>query len=107
MKKLLLSASALFALAAGSADAADMARPVYKAPLVCPTCDWNGFYVGFNVGESKGWSDTNENWTWNSLFPAGTTGFVGGGFPAVPVVGPFSTSQGSAYRHASMGFIGG
>ena len=51
MRKLFLATTALVALAAGSAAAADL--PVaYKAPLpVRPACaNFGGFYVGANVG---------------------------------------------------------
>jgi outer membrane immunogenic protein len=53
MKKLLLASVAVAAIAtAGSAGAADF--PVYKAPppIACPTCNWNGFYIGANAGGS-------------------------------------------------------
>src|SRR6476660_9495864 len=109
MKKVLLSASALCAVAAlsvGSASAADLRMPVYKsAPVVCPTCNWTGFYVGFNVGESKDWTSTQETWGWNYNFPANTllTSNSEGPFTG----GQFNTGFGSTYRHASMGFIGG
>src|SRR6476660_1648583 len=106
MKKVLLSASALCAVAAlsvGSASAADLRMPVYKsAPVVCPTCNWTGFYVGFNVGESKDWTSTEETWNWNYFYPPSTA------FPDTRGVGgDFNTGFRSDYRHASMGFIGG
>jgi outer membrane immunogenic protein len=44
---------------ASSAYAADIARPVYKAPvMVAPTANWSGFYVGGNVG--YGWGDASS-----------------------------------------------
>jgi outer membrane immunogenic protein len=56
MKKILLAALAVTALA-GSALAADLARPapVYKAPPVyVPVSTWTGFYVGLHAGAN--WS---------------------------------------------------
>ncbi|UPK07413.1 outer membrane beta-barrel protein [Bradyrhizobium sp. 170] len=52
MKKILLCAVALIALAA-PASAADLAaRPYTKAapPIVAPIYDWSGFYIGINGG---------------------------------------------------------
>jgi outer membrane immunogenic protein len=51
MKKLLLSAVGLVAMAS-SASAADLAaRPYTKVPSVAVTVyDWNGFYIGANGG---------------------------------------------------------
>ena len=52
MKKLLLTSIAFAALIAGPATAADLARPVYRRPVVAaaPVYSWTGFYVGGNVG---------------------------------------------------------
>jgi outer membrane immunogenic protein len=53
MKRQLLAGVAITALLGGSALAADM--PVKAPPLPgCPGCNWNGFYVGVNVGGSIG-----------------------------------------------------
>jgi outer membrane immunogenic protein len=63
MKKLLLAGVAGLALAAaGSADAADLGRPVYKAPPpVAPVpvrvFSWTGCYVGANIGGAWGKKD--------------------------------------------------
>jgi outer membrane immunogenic protein len=52
MKKLLLATTAFVALAAGSANAADMAvRPAYAPP---PAYSWNGWYIGGTIGYSWG-----------------------------------------------------
>jgi len=61
MKKILLATTAAIAFSAGSAGAADLARPVYKAaPPPPPACaQFGGFYVGANVG--YGYADH----TWN------------------------------------------
>jgi outer membrane immunogenic protein len=54
MKKLLLISAGLAALI-GPATAADLARPVYRRPVVAaPVYTWTGFYVGGNVGGSWG-----------------------------------------------------
>jgi len=37
-------------MAAGSANAADIAAPVYKAPPVAPVYNWSGFYIGGHGG---------------------------------------------------------
>jgi outer membrane immunogenic protein len=53
MKKLFLATIAAVALtAAGTAGAADLARPVYKAapPPPAPVYSWTGFYVGAGYG---------------------------------------------------------
>jgi outer membrane immunogenic protein len=63
MKKILLAGSALLTVVSGSAMAADMrpARaPVYtKAPMMAPTYNWSGCYIGGNAGglwAKKDWS---------------------------------------------------
>jgi hypothetical protein len=49
MKKLLLSASALYNRD-GSASAADLRAPVYRAaPVVVAPMNWTGFYVGISA----------------------------------------------------------
>ena len=53
MKKLALTAVAIFALFAGSASAADMA--VKAQPVAVPVFSWTGFYVGVNAG--GGWNE--------------------------------------------------
>ena len=84
MKKLLLAGTALAALAAGSANAADLARPVpvYRAPPPVVTYfTWTGCYVGGNGGglwARKDWSD-------DVAIPASAA------FPAVPAGASFSS----------------
>ena len=60
MKKLFLAGVALTALVAAPAMAADIARPVYKAPPpVVAVYSWTGCYVGAHVGglwARKDWS---------------------------------------------------
>ena len=61
MKKLLIASIAFTALIAGSATAADLARPVYRRPVVyAPVASWTGFYVGVNVGANWGMSSLNH-----------------------------------------------
>lgn len=51
----------------GMANAADMARPVYKAPMVAPAFSWTGMYIGAVAG--YGWGDADL-----SNFAIGTFG---------------------------------
>jgi outer membrane immunogenic protein len=90
MKKFLLTTTAAVCLAAGSAGAADLARPVYKAaPAPAPACaQFGGFYVGGNVGGAyydHTWSDRDawaQNIADNSFLPnsvqSSKSGFIGG-----------------------------
>src|SRR5207249_172789 len=74
LKTSLLTGVALTALASATALAADLPRKAPPpAPVICPTCDWNGFYVGVNVGGSLGQDRTSNS---ASIFPAGTPFFV-------------------------------
>src|SRR5262249_7736379 len=50
MKKLMLTVASFAMLVAAPAIAADMARPVLKAPPPAPVWNWTGFYIGGNVG---------------------------------------------------------
>jgi outer membrane immunogenic protein len=55
MRKLLASMAAIAALGITSAAAADLSRPVYKAPPApVAVFDWTGFYIGANIG--YGWA---------------------------------------------------
>lgn len=55
MKKLLLATTAVLVLAANTAGAADLGKPVYKAaPPPPPAYSWTGWYFGVNVGYSWG-----------------------------------------------------
>jgi outer membrane immunogenic protein len=57
MRKWLVSA-AIAALSIGSAAAADLSRPIYKAPPApVAVFDWTGFYIGANIG--YGWASTD------------------------------------------------
>jgi outer membrane immunogenic protein len=61
MKKFLMTAFAVAAVASGSsASAADLAaRPYTKAPVLAPVYNWTGFYIGGNAGYSWGKSRTD------------------------------------------------
>ena len=97
MKKFWLGSAALIAImAGGSAGAADLSRPVYKAPpALAPVYSWTGCYIGGNVG--GGWGDQTANLApssdaasqafWNPAFNAG----------AAP----------SAFKYTTDGVIGG
>jgi outer membrane immunogenic protein len=73
MKKLILAAAAVMVVA-GSASAADLSRPVYKAEPVkrCAADWWRGGYIGVNGG--------GVNWSGNRLdrdeFTIDATGLV-------------------------------
>jgi len=69
MKSVLLSGIALISFVGGSAVAADL--PVKAKPVVCVACNWNGFYVGVNVGGGIGHDPSGEG---VSFFPPGATG---------------------------------
>jgi outer membrane immunogenic protein len=62
MRRLLLAGTAVaVVMAAGSASAADLRRPVYQAaPAPMAVFSWTGWYVGVHVGGAWGtkeWSD--------------------------------------------------
>jgi outer membrane immunogenic protein len=82
MRRGLLAAVGLMSatMLSGAALAADIARPMYKAPPagVMPVAyDWTGFYIGGHVG--YGWADKS----WTDSFGLAAThhadGFLGGG----------------------------
>lgn len=63
-----LVATTAISFSVGSATAADMARPVYKAPMVAPAFSWTGFYIGAVAG--YGWGDADISPT-GALAPLG------------------------------------
>jgi outer membrane immunogenic protein len=74
MKRIALIGLSFVAFSAVQASAADL--PVKAAPapsLICPTCNWSGFYIGVNAGGSIG---IVQNTDAISGFPTGA------GFPA-------------------------
>jgi outer membrane immunogenic protein len=67
--------AATFSLAAGSATAADLSRPVYKAPAYVPVpayFSWTGFYAGVNAG--YGWARMSDT----AGAGVNPKGFIGG-----------------------------
>jgi outer membrane immunogenic protein len=76
MKKLFMAGVALTALAAAPATAADIARPVYKAPPpVVAVFSWTGCYVGAHIGglwARKDWSRSAGDTFFGNL-PAGAS----------------------------------
>ncbi|HWV51133.1 outer membrane protein [Pseudorhodoplanes sp.] len=80
MKKFLSVAVAAFAMT-GTASAADIASPVYKAPVAAPAYSWTGFYIGGHVG--YGWGEAAATPTGivgliADPFRFNTNGFMGG-----------------------------
>jgi outer membrane immunogenic protein len=86
MKKIALAATVMAVMASGSASAADLGRPIYKAPVMSavPVSNWSGFYIGGHAG--YGWGDSDYDFfAGNAYAPAGSSfshnmdGFMGGG----------------------------
>src|SRR5262245_55307573 len=89
MRKLLLAGTAVaMVMAAGSAGAADLSRPVLKAPPPIPVFSWTGWYVGVHVGGAWGakeWLDpvlfdgfTTFTFNDSTINNYGVNGFLGG-----------------------------
>ena len=81
MRSLLVFAGLAGALVSTSAMAADIARPVYKAPpagALPVAYDWTGFYIGGHVGYGWAKKDWQDGF---GLFNLSTdaNGFLGGG----------------------------
>lgn len=95
MKRQLLAGVAITALWGGSALAADMS---VKAPALptCPTCNWNGFYVGVNVGAGIGHDRSQDS---ISLTPPGDFFVTSPG-----VLNPISSTT---YSQSPAGWLGG
>ncbi len=74
MKRKLLASVAVAALWSGSALAADL--PVKARPITCPGCNWNGFYLGVNLGGSIGHDASQDTISFN---PAGVIGVTAPG----------------------------
>ena len=75
-----LLALAALGVAASQAYAADMARPVYKAPPPppAPIYNWTGCYIGANIGGAWGNVDVTDVNTGATVSP-NNAGFAGGG----------------------------
>jgi outer membrane immunogenic protein len=84
-KLMAVGAAGALVLAAGSAIAADLARPVYKAPPVPveTAYDWTAFYIGGHGSFSSANStSTTTNTATGAVFPSvsgSTSGWHGGG----------------------------
>jgi outer membrane immunogenic protein len=91
MKRIFLGVAAIASLLSASAMAADLAPKMYtKAPPPVVLYDWNGFYVGGNVGYSWGSAKTDGSDTGTvsvSQFRTAGPTLVAG----FPVVTPFAT----------------
>jgi opacity protein-like surface antigen len=71
MKKIALAVAAASILFTGAASAADLRRPVVKAPVaVAPIFTWTGCYIGGNVGYAR--ADVSSNGIPNAAFVANT-----------------------------------
>jgi outer membrane immunogenic protein len=77
MKRFVFACAGIVALAglAGTANAADLSRPIYtKAPpMAAPYYNWTGFYIGINGG--GGWGSSS----WDSTGSFDTSGGLVGG----------------------------
>jgi outer membrane immunogenic protein len=95
MKKLFLATIAAFALtAAGTAGAADMARPVYKAAPPPPVYSWTGFYVGAGYGYGMYNADHEQFLTaTGALLTTNVTAGGRGWFGTVLVGGDYQFSE--------------
>jgi len=81
-KRLLLASVAILALvAAGSASAADLGRPVYKAPppVAPPPFSWTGFYIGAHIGGAFSDRDWTDAITGETIASQNFSSFIGGG----------------------------
>ena len=102
MKKLLLGAVGLVAMAT-SASAADLARRPYTkaAPMIAAVYDWSGFYIGANGG----WGTSDKCWDVTDVV-------IGGPIVPAQAEGCHDASGGTAggqigYRWQSNAFVFG
>jgi outer membrane immunogenic protein len=70
----ILAGTALFS----SAHAADIARPVYKAPVIVPDLKFTGCYIGGNIGYGWGSSDWSSP-NFGTIASHSVDGVIGGG----------------------------
>lgn len=78
MKRLLIATTALTALAASAAVAADIpaARMPAKAPVMAPLYNWTGFYIGGHIG--GGWADIDATSNTGVAWGSTSSAFIGG-----------------------------
>lgn len=75
--RILTSTIALLMLGT-AANAADVMRPVYKAPIVAPSAPtWTGFYAGVNVGGAAATSDLDFSVAGGPVFATVDNAFAG------------------------------
>jgi outer membrane immunogenic protein len=107
MNKLSIGVATIALVVATGASAADLAPRMYaKAPIIPPVVyDWNGFYIGGNVG--YGWgrakTDGNETGTQSVSEFAAIGGALLAGFPVVTPLGTVPLTG----RANANGVIGG
>ena len=82
--KLFVAATAFAALMSGAAVAADLSRPVMKAPAPARVANWTGCYIGVQAGGQWSRDHTAEYVTTTGAFNNfdqhfNSDGFVGGG----------------------------
>jgi outer membrane immunogenic protein len=80
MRRTAIIFSAIGFLSILPASAADIARPVYKAPPPVPVATWTGFYIGGNLGYGWGTHEMSQSIAAGPgalVVPAGTTLYGG------------------------------
>jgi outer membrane immunogenic protein len=65
MRSLVIAALVAPVVLTAAAQAADLQRPVYKAPVVAAAYNWSGFYIGLHAG--YGWGEKD----WTQTFSSG------------------------------------
>jgi outer membrane immunogenic protein len=99
--------SAVALIAAGSASAADLSRPIATKsppPLVTPAFTWTGAYVGLNGGVD--WENTQTQYSYSSTPGGGFDQLFGPGMPPMVPPGPLNVPGSSAVDSAlAIGFL--
>ncbi len=107
MNKLSIGIATIALVVATGASAADLAPRMYaKAPIIPPVVyDWNGFYIGGNVG--YGWGRASTDGTQTGTQSVSVFTLLGGVLlPGFPVVTPLGTTPLTGRANAN-GVIGG
>lgn len=106
MKRLLIATSALTALVASTAFAADIpARMPAKAPVMMPAYNWTGFYLGVNIGGA--WTDTDIGSSVSGFIGGGQIGYNWQGIGSPWVLGLEADFQGSTQGESATVFLPG